>query len=52
MITEIDTAIKKLVDKSSSTSASDEALRFSQSALNLIHVKNIEAEIKRQEVKI
>lgn len=48
MITEIDNAIKDLVEKSEGTSDSSEALRFSQAALNLMHVKNIEIDLKRQ----
>lgn len=41
MKTEIETTIKKLVERAKNTTQSDEALRFTQAALNLAHTLSI-----------
>lgn len=41
MQTEIEDAMKALLEKAKNAKGSDEALRFSQSVLNLAHAQNV-----------
>lgn len=48
MTTIVEDAIKTLKEKSSSASSSDDALKYSQAALNLAHVNSVLSNIKKE----